>query len=99
MSQPEASPPASAALCGAGPGPARDPRTGTEPAPQTADDSTIAAMYVRMWSLATGRRLQPCAKPEQLTPDELVDFWSDDLLSPVSGRHAAPEPDPAEEGR
>jgi hypothetical protein len=46
-------------------------------------------MYIRMWSLATGRRLPPGVRPEQLSADELVAFWADDF-SPVSGRHAAP---------
>lgn len=63
-----------------------------------ADDDTLAAMYVRMWSLATGRRLLPGIRPEQLTVDELVDFWADDLSS-LAGRHAAPESGTAREGR
>lgn len=58
------------------------------PAPLVEDDDTLAAMYLRMWSLATGRRLQPGVRLEELTEDELVGFWADDL-SPVSGRHAA----------
>lgn len=63
-----------------------------------ADDDTLAAMYVRMWSLATGRRLLPGIRPEQLTVDELIDFWADDLSS-VAGRHAAPESGATGEGR
>jgi hypothetical protein len=65
--------------------------------PKVGDDA-IAAMYVRMWSLATGRRLKPGVRPDQLTADELIDFWSADF-TPVTGRHAAPDAGPAGEGR
>lgn len=58
------------------------------PHPAGEDDGTLTAMYLRMWSLATGRRLRPGVRLEDLTEDELVGFWADDL-APVSGRHAA----------
>jgi hypothetical protein len=64
------------------------PCADARPADETADD-VLAAMYVRMWSLASGRRLPSGAKPWQLSAEELIAFWSDDL-SPASGRHAAP---------
>jgi hypothetical protein len=62
------------------------------PGSQAADDNTLAAMYLRMWTLATGRRLQPGVRPEQLSAAELVEFWDD--VSPAPGRHAAPDPGP-----
>ncbi|MBV9446664.1 MAG: hypothetical protein JO345_12315 [Streptosporangiaceae bacterium] len=40
-------------------------------------------------ALATGRKLQPGVKPDQLNADELIEFWDD--ITPVSGRHAAPD--------
>jgi hypothetical protein len=40
-----------------------------------------------MWSLASGRRLRSGARPDELTAEELIDFWADDL-APVAGRHA-----------
>jgi hypothetical protein len=51
------------------------------------DDSHLAAMYIRMWSLASGRKLRDDIPPDQLGEDELIAFWADDLASP-SGRHA-----------
>jgi hypothetical protein len=51
-------------------------------------------MFVRMWSLASGRRLRPGVPPEQLSADELADFWADDF-SHVCGRHAAQHAGPA----
>ena len=54
-----------------------------------AEDDTLAAMYLRMWFLATGRRLQSGLRLELLTEDELVDFWAEDLSPGPGGRHAA----------
>jgi hypothetical protein len=88
MSKPMAALPGSSASSDAA-----SPPSAPVPAKQMADDDILAAIYVRMWSLATGRRLQPGVKPDQLTVDELVAFWDD--ISPASGRHAAPEADPA----
>jgi hypothetical protein len=50
-------------------------------------DEQLAGVLIRMWSLASGRRLRPGARPDQLSPDELMNFWADDL-APVCGRHA-----------
>lgn len=52
-----------------------------------SDDDLLAAMYVRMWSLASGRRLRSDVRPDQLTEEELIAFWADDL-SPAYGRHS-----------
>jgi hypothetical protein len=42
-----------------------------------------------MWSLASGRTLRRDVRPDQLTEEELVGFWADDI-APASGRHAIP---------
>jgi hypothetical protein len=52
-----------------------------------AADSQLAGMYIRMWSLASGRRLRDDVPPEQLSEEELIVFWADNL-GPPSGRHA-----------
>ena len=54
----------------------------------TADDDRLARLYIRMWELASGRRLRRDVRPEQLTEEELIGFWADDL-TPASGRHTA----------
>jgi len=80
-----------------GPGetsPPSDPHPVRLPAGQAADDDLLAAMFVRMWSLASGRRLRPGVSPEQLSADELADFWADDF-SQVCGRHSAQHAGPA----
>jgi hypothetical protein len=55
--------------------------------PDSDDDGHLAAMYIRMWSLASGRRLRDDMPPDQLSEDELITFWADDF-APPSGRHA-----------
>jgi hypothetical protein len=44
-------------------------------------------MYVRMWSLASGRRLRPGARLTELSAEELIAFWADDFAG-QGGRHA-----------
>jgi len=56
-----------------------------------ADEQQYADTLVRMWSLASGRRLRPGIRPDELSEDELIEFWADDF-TPPSGRHAAPGP-------
>ena len=79
-------------ICLAGPCAAAGP---AEPA---ADEDVLAAMYVRMWSLASGRRLPPGSEPAQLSVEELIAFWADDI-SPAPGRHAAPDASTAGDAR
>ena len=55
------------------------------------DDDFMAAILVRMWALASGRPLPRDVRPEQLSAEELIAFWADDL-SPAAGRHAAGVP-------
>jgi hypothetical protein len=56
-----------------------------------ADDDVLAAVLIRMWSLASGRILRSDVRPDQLTEEELIRFWADDMASPP-GRHAARQP-------
>jgi hypothetical protein len=59
--------------------------------PDTAADETLAATLISMWELASGRRLPRHVPPEQLSTEELIAFWADDLSRAV-GRHAAHTP-------
>jgi hypothetical protein len=53
-------------------------------------DRLLATMYVRMWELVSGRSLPRDVPPDQLTKEELIRFWADDLYPcRASGRHAA----------
>jgi hypothetical protein len=56
--------------------------------PDTAADETLAATLISMWELASGRRLPRHVPPNQLSTEELIAFWADDLSRAV-GRHAA----------
>ena len=49
----------------------------------------MAGLLIRMWALASGRTLRSDIRPEQLSSEELIGFWADDL-TPPSGRHAGP---------
>lgn len=57
----------------------------------SSEDQQLQALLLCMWSLASGRRLRPGVRPDELSPDELIEFWADDL-TPRTGRHAAPDP-------
>jgi hypothetical protein len=47
----------------------------------TRDDRTLALLLVTVWAARTGRVLRPVPVNE-LTHEELVDFWADDQLGP-----------------
>jgi hypothetical protein len=47
-------------------------------------DDELLALLVTTWAVHTGRR-PPERAPHLLAPEELIDFWSDDLT-------AAPRP-------
>jgi hypothetical protein len=53
------------------------------------DDDLLAALLIRMWALASGRSLPRDVPATQLTEEELINFWADDM-SPPAGRHATP---------
>ena len=55
------------------------------------DDEQLAALLIRMWSLASGRTLRSDVSPDQLTEEELIRFWADDFTQP-HGRHVASTP-------
>lgn len=59
------------------------------PAPAAGDDEFLARLLVGMWAIASGRTLRSGVRPEQLSPEELIRFWADDL-TPAGGRHACP---------
>jgi hypothetical protein len=54
----------------------------------TRDDTLLAAMYVRMWALASDRPLPRDVPPGELSKEELISFWADDFEQ-ARGRHAA----------
>lgn len=57
------------------------------PARHSLDDEFAAQLLIRMWVLASGRTLRRDVRPEELSEDELICFWADDLVS-SAGRHA-----------
>jgi hypothetical protein len=67
--------------------PSSAPGSGTRLDPE--GDEVLAAVLIRMWTLASGRTLRRDVPPDQLSVDELIAFWADDL-TPPSGRHAKP---------
>ena len=54
--------------------------------PDDLDDDLLAAVLIRMWTLASGRSLRRDVPPAQLSEEELIDFWADDM-NPPTGRH------------
>ena len=62
---------------------------GYPPRPDDLDDEFLAAILIRMWSLASGRTLRVDVPPDQLSSEELITFWADDM-TPRPGRHARP---------
>jgi hypothetical protein len=74
------------------------PSAGAQPpagaCPAHSDDDLLAALLIRMWTLASGRSLPRDVPPDQLSAEELISFWADDM-SPPAGRHVRPrQPDP-----
>jgi hypothetical protein len=67
--------------------PSPEPRTGI--VPDESGDEFLAAVLIRMWALASGRILRRDVPPDQISAEELIDFWADDM-TPPSGRHAKP---------
>jgi hypothetical protein len=64
-------------------------RRAAAPNPAAArDDSLLAAMYMRMWALASDRPLPRDVPPSELSEEELISFWADDFER-AEGRHAA----------
>jgi class 3 adenylate cyclase len=88
---PPADPPAVRAASPAGAAsPARRP-VGRR-SPRTRDDDLLAAFLTRMWALASGHPLPRDIRPDQLSEEELIGFWADDVdpaASPASGQVCA----------
>ena len=72
--------------------PSPAPRSGTHP--DDPGDEVLAAVLIRMWALASGRTLRRDVPPDQLSAEELIAFWADDM-NPQAGRHARTSPDSA----
>jgi hypothetical protein len=60
----------------------------TTPADADTDEDVLAGILICMWALASGRFLSRGVRPDQLSEDELINFWADDF-TPAVGRHAA----------
>jgi hypothetical protein len=63
-------------------------RAGARRSARTGDDDLLAALLFRVQALESGRSLPPDVRPEQLSEEELIGFWADEL-NPAVGRHAA----------
>lgn len=64
----------------------------TTPADTDTDEDVLADILICMWALASGRFLSRGVRPDQLSEDELINFWADDF-TPAVGRHATGPPD------
>jgi hypothetical protein len=51
------------------------------PAASTSEDDMLASILISMWALASGRFLRRGVRPDELTEQELIDFWADDLTT------------------
>jgi hypothetical protein len=45
-----------------------------------SDDEIIGHLLIDTWTLITGRVLRSDVPPQELSADELIEFWADDLL-------------------
>ena len=45
-----------------------------------SDDELIARLLIHTWTLTTGKTLRSDVPPHELSEDELIGFWSDDLF-------------------
>lgn len=70
------------------PSPTPRPRPGTRR--DDPGDDFLAAVLIRMWALASGRTLRSDVPPDQLSEEELIAFWADDM-NLQAGRHARPD--------
>jgi hypothetical protein len=51
---------------------------GDEPAAGRSEDELLAHLLISTWTVITGRTLRDVPL-KCLTPEELIDFWADDL--------------------
>lgn len=47
--------------------------------PPVSHDEFVARLLIDIWTLATGRTLRD-VPPQELSAEELIEFWSDDHL-------------------
>jgi hypothetical protein len=47
--------------------------------PDTYDD-LLASLLIRSWIIATGRTLRTDVPPQELSVEELIEFWADDCF-------------------
>lgn len=60
--------------------PATPRRRFAPPNPVRSDDEIIAYLLIGTWALATGRSLPSDIPLDQLSEQELIDFWADPLI-------------------
>jgi hypothetical protein len=46
----------------------------------SSDDELLAHLLIHTWILITGRMLRSDVPPQDLTEQELIEFWADDYL-------------------
>jgi hypothetical protein len=54
-----------------------------------SDDDLLALVLIHTWTLVTGRTLRSDVPPQELSEEELIDFWADDQGPFLSGRTTA----------
>ena len=43
-----------------------------------SDDELVARLLIHTWTLTTGKTLRCDVPPQELTEEELIDFWSEE---------------------
>ena len=51
-----------------------------------SDDELIALLLIDTWTLTTGKMLRRDVPLQELTEEELIEFWSDDHLDAAGHR-------------
>ena len=51
-----------------------------------SDDELLVLLLIDTWTLITGKMLRRDVPPQELTEEELIQFWSDDHLDPAGHR-------------
>jgi hypothetical protein len=61
-----------------------------------SEDELLALLLIHTWTLTTGKTLRCDVPPQELTEEELIEFWSDDHLDPTArhrvGLYSCPTP-------
>jgi hypothetical protein len=48
-----------------------------------SDDELLARLLIHTWTLTTGRMLRSDVPIQELTEQELIDFWAEDHFEPT----------------